>query len=188
MRQTSYSAKRVVNAYAVLAAASARTLTNAKDSREGQYYNIMASMLFSAFSLEAYLNHLGSKVQTGWDIVHRKLSTGQKLDLLSKVIGYTVDTGHRPFQTFGAIFKFRNAIVHAKPFSAQVSEGWDVASPDVPPELKAPWERLMTLDQAQRFYDDALDMVDALQQRAFDESVDWTLQGTVGWGPPPSTI
>lgn len=181
------TAKRTVNTYVALAEASARMLTNAKATEEGCAYNIMGSMLFCAFCLEAYLNHLGSNVQAGWDIVERKLSPHEKLDLLSQAIGYKLDKGCRPFQTFREAFKFRDALVHAKPFSAHAPVRSGVIPPisdEAPEELKARWEKWVTLEKAQRFYDDTLKMIEILHCKAFDnEQVDWTLSFTL-WSVP----
>ena len=76
----------------------------------------MASIIFSAFALEAYLNHLGKKIYTKkeWEIFER-IKPLDKLDLISEKFNIDLNKGSRPFQTIKAVFKFRKTLIAYAP-------------------------------------------------------------------------
>ena len=137
-------------------------IEQAKKEVEGSHYMYLASMLFSAFCLEAYLNYLGGQKVEFWQDIEKKLSVKEKRDLLCKLVDFKVDTGKRPFQTFKMIFDFRNDVAHAKPEILH-GEGQLVRRGDEPqmPETKFD---MVTLKNAQRFYDDTLAMIEELHK------------------------
>ena len=54
--------KREVHTYSELWAASTSLLIQGRAEEEGSYYQSMGSLVFTAFSLEAFFNHIGPKV------------------------------------------------------------------------------------------------------------------------------
>ena len=74
----------------------------------------MAAGVFSAFTVEAYMNHLGQNQVAGWGILERKLSPREKLDFLSTALHFTVDWSRRPYQSFDVMLKLRDALAHGK--------------------------------------------------------------------------
>jgi hypothetical protein len=75
---------------------------------------LSASMVFSAFTVEAYLNHIGANRTKFWPSVERRLSPPDKLDLLVSLFGLKIDFSKRPFQTFKRMFRFRDALAYGK--------------------------------------------------------------------------
>ncbi len=59
MPQIHYDVKGVVYVYSELYAASLRGLQRAKEQPGDSFHYLMMSMVFSAFTMEAYLNYLG---------------------------------------------------------------------------------------------------------------------------------
>jgi len=88
-------------------------LEKSKENIEGSYYTTMASILFSAFTFEAFLNHLGSKKIKFWEEIE-SISVTNKYAVLCKAFGVTPQLGVRPYQTIKSLFQFRNAIAHGK--------------------------------------------------------------------------
>src|ERR1017187_5742124 len=84
-------------------------LKHVEDKVEGHYYSLLSAFLLSAFTLEAYLNFIGPKVETGsgWDDFD-KCPTLAKLRHVCSVLGVAVDFGSPPFQSASELFKFRN--------------------------------------------------------------------------------
>jgi hypothetical protein len=119
----------------------------------------MTSMLFCAFTLEAFLNHVGEKSLPYWEPLKKKLSPLEKLDVLSSTLSLKLDFGKRPFQTFGKVFKFRNLLVHAKT-ETLITEG-DFILTDTESFSKplTEWEELLSIEHARRFLDDTEQMV-----------------------------
>lgn len=126
----------------------------------------MTAMLFSAFTLEAFLNHLGAKRISYWDVLQRKLGPEEKLQVLCKDIGYKPDRSRPPFQTFSIIFDFRNAIVHAKTEYPSYEGELILEEGQRPPKPLVGWEKQITLDTAQRFFDDTKAMLTELHYAA----------------------
>lgn len=106
-------AGRKVYIYSYLVSAAA--IYSRLSSTQGQdpFNNSMSSILYSAFALEACLNHIGEKVFPHWKQLE-KLSPRGKLDVISHEFKFSYDFGSRPFQSFKLAFKFRNQIVHGK--------------------------------------------------------------------------
>ena len=113
-RKVKVKSNTTVHSFAYLRAAGWRALEEAKQSEKGRFYKCMISQLFSALCLEAYLNHMGNERFPFWEEIDRKLGPKEKLEIISCEIGYKINYGERPFQTFRTIFKLRNQLVHGK--------------------------------------------------------------------------
>ena len=59
--------KRDVNTYALLWHTSWCLLEIGKNQSEGSFHQFLGSLAFTAFTLEAYLNHIGPKLFKTWD-------------------------------------------------------------------------------------------------------------------------
>jgi len=148
--------------------AAARTLLEeARENPEGSTFKFLAAMLFSAFALESYLNHLGGLRCKGWDVCERRLGPKEKLVLVAAHIGAKPDLGRRPFQTFGELFKFRDLSVHARVSSTTVTGLWAEDKPDSESIfLRTNWTEQITLDKAERFFEDTRAMLDWLYRES----------------------
>ena len=70
----------------------------------GNYYTTMASLIFSAFTLEAYFNHLGSEKINFWKEIEF-ISVENKLRIFEREFSLDINYGKRPYQTFRDLFK-----------------------------------------------------------------------------------
>ena len=66
-RKAEVSKERQVNTYEETWHASRVMLYKAEKDAEGSYYQLMASLIFTAFTLEAFLNHIGKQIFGCWD-------------------------------------------------------------------------------------------------------------------------
>ena len=73
----------------------------------------MASLVFTAFTLEAYLNHIGPKVFKCWDDLER-LAPRKKLNVIAERLQVDINYGKRHWQVMKNLFGFRNDIAHGK--------------------------------------------------------------------------
>ena len=62
-----YEVKREVRTFADLAQGADVLIKKTEQDQKGSYYTIMSSLLLTAFTFEAYLNHLGSKRVKFWE-------------------------------------------------------------------------------------------------------------------------
>ena len=124
-------------------------------------------MVFSAFCLEAFLNHLGKLKHPKWRKLRKKrISPKTKLNLISEEVGFTVDYGERPFKTLPLIFRFRNKLAHAETVNLS-EEGEIILDEDgQPPKPLTWWEKLVTIEGAQCFVDDSEAMIGRLRELA----------------------
>ena len=165
-----YKADRQIYPYVFLWSACNKAMELAKTSSDSSLH-LMTSMLLSSFCLEAYLNHLAMMKHGGdWRSFERSNSPDEKLEVLAEKIGYHLNLGVRPFQTFSTIFRFRNDIAHAKTEHVHAESKMALANflalDEIPPEPLTEWEKLLTPETAQRFLDDSLAMIKELHEKA----------------------
>jgi len=86
----------------------------AETLERGRYLHCQSAVVFCAFTLEGYLNHIGALRVKNWDLVERKLSWREKLEFLGRELNTTFDRGKQPFQTMVQAFAFRDHLAHGK--------------------------------------------------------------------------
>lgn len=155
---------RSLRTYVYLYDVAYYAMKRAKESKEGEFFECITAMVFSAFCLEAYLNHLGALKIGYWDVLKERLRPYEKLQVLSHVMGYDIDYGRRPFQTLRSIFTFRNQLVHAT--TEHLSVEAEIPAAEELPTPLAGWEESVTLGMAERFLDDAEAMIKELHSRS----------------------
>jgi hypothetical protein len=112
-RIVSVSKERVVKTYAEMWHTSYCLFQKGIEDQKGCCHQFMASLVFTAFTLEAYLNHIGPKVFNCWDDLER-LSPREKLNVIVEKLQVDIHYGHRPWQVVKHLFGFRNNIAHGK--------------------------------------------------------------------------
>jgi hypothetical protein len=109
--------RREVRTYAEVWHASRSMLRIAEEHGKGQTWLLMASVVFTAFAFEAYLNHVGPRVDPAWaDRMRGFLPVRKKFDHLSATLGVAWAKGWKaePLLTVSTVIGFRNAMAHAK--------------------------------------------------------------------------
>jgi hypothetical protein len=106
--------ERIINTYSELWHGSEVLLQRSIDEPKDSKWLRMSILILTAFSFEAYLNHIGPKICACWPIFEKMVSPERKLDLVCKKIEMKLPKGERPRQTVHEIFKFRNDLAHGK--------------------------------------------------------------------------
>lgn len=184
-RKVNIKSSSTVLTYSYMRGASWNALEYAKKSIEGQFYNAMTSMAFSAFCIEAYLNHIGQEKITYWQTIERGLSPREKLEVLSNILGISVDYSKRPYQTFLEIFRFRDAIAHGKTERLSIETIERLSEQERPSIPQTRWQKLCTLETATRYFEDTEQIVKELHERAGYESNPFLTLGLGGWKLSP---
>ncbi len=104
---------RTFKAFAHLACANRAILERAKKKEPGYYWDVMASLVFSAFTFEASLNHIGPKAISYWKELER-LPMTNKLSILLEHLKLSPDFGKRPYQSLRQLYGLRNALAHGR--------------------------------------------------------------------------
>jgi hypothetical protein len=107
--------ERDLHTYAELWHASECVLAAGIEHPRGSSWQFLSSIVLTAFSLEAYLNHVGPQVLSCWRSLER-LSPNSKLELLCEAlkVGLPGTKGERPLQTISELFRFRNTLAHGR--------------------------------------------------------------------------
>jgi hypothetical protein len=127
-------------------------LERGQEQKKASVPQFKASLVFTAFSLEAYLNWLGSKLFPHWTYLKR-LGPKEKLALISNHVGVKIHLGRRPWQIVKTLFGFRNVIAHgeSKPLKSEIEETID---DDLDERLGnftlSRWENFCTCENAER--------------------------------------
>jgi hypothetical protein len=148
--------EREVRTYAEMWHTSGFLLKKGVENKTGSYLMFMASLVFTAFTLEAYLNHIGPKLFKCWGDLER-LGPREKLNIVLDRLNITVNNGKRPWQVMKRLFSFRNDIAHGK---SEVVKMRDKVSLNMYSERKledvilTKWEEYCTKSNAQKARED----------------------------------
>lgn len=152
--------------YAELRHASHVLLGQAIEGQSGSFYQVMGSLIFTAFMMEAYLNHVGPHVFKCWCDLER-LSPLSKLNLIVEKLGIDKDDGKRPHQTLIGLFRFRNTLAHGKSVHLKLEEVrfFDESSVNNEHEfLRTDWEDYCSEVNARRALEDAETIVKQIEE------------------------
>ena len=160
-----YTGTREVRTFVDLNHGAKVLIQTAQEVPKGNYYTTMGALLLTAFTFEAYLNHLGQKLFKFWGEIESIRVLGKYM-VLCKELDITPDFSVRPNQTLKSLFKFRNAIAHGK--SQVLEETKEESSKDDPYDHtpKAHWEEYCTLDNARRASQDIEKIITELHKQA----------------------
>jgi len=164
------SKERQVNAYVEMRHASHVILEKAEEDLEGSFYQIMASLIFTAFTMEAYLNHIGQHTFKCWDDLEGRLSPKSKLNLITEKLQILTDYGKRPWQTFSDLFRFRNSVAHGKSellkSDNQIRLVDDTLDKHMHEFLETEWEKYCTAENAKQALEDVETIIKAVHKAA----------------------
>lgn len=180
--------ERTVYSYVCLREGACAALAQAKDSEKHRFHNCMSVIIFSAFCLEAYLNHLGQDRFEYWDDdIKKNLTVENKLKIIAHDLGLTLDFSRRPFQSFRTTFKFRNLVAHAQTDKKThqgdhaLREGQDPSTMIQEPQTW--WEKQCSLQSAQRLLEDAERIISLLHKETGSKTDPFRiLSSTLGTG------
>lgn len=160
-----YKAQREVRTFVDLAHGADVLIEKTEHDQNGNYYTTMSSLLLTAFTFEAYLNHLGIEIIKFWDEIE-SIKVMDKYSVLCKELDLEPDFSKRPYQTLKALFKFRNSIAHGR--SKILKETKTVSSQD-DPYIHTPrteWEEYCELVNAKRAKEDISKVITELHKTA----------------------
>lgn len=120
---------------------------------EGRYFQFMGSLIFSSFSFEAFLNHIGENIFNCWNDIERKMGPKEKLSLIAEKLNINVNYGNMPWQIIPEIIGFRNKIAHGKNEMLRLekvvpkNENYEKIMHDF---MFADWQEFATLENARK--------------------------------------
>ncbi len=161
--------------------ASRLALNQAKEIEKGRFYNCMSVIIYSAFCIEGYLNHVGAKIIESWDILERKLSPEEKLQIIYSKLHIFPDKGKRPYQTIKDIFQIRNLFAH--PRTEYISETKDIIGDliDPPDTPLLEWEKNISIEFAEKCHKDTKKVIEEINRLAKLPETPLLSSGHVDW-------
>jgi hypothetical protein len=140
---------------------------NASKNQRGSALQLQASFVFSAFCVEAYLNHMGSTCLTCWSDIERA-PVFAKLRLPMAEFSVHLAAGERPLQTVRHLFRYRDWMAHSKStlikeeieYEGEIDDSVRMTTP------RHKWEEFITLENAKRCLDDVAALVKALNEKS----------------------
>jgi hypothetical protein len=139
--------RRTVRTYAELWHASECLLKAGADNKKGSAWQFLSSVMLTAFTFEAYLNHAGAATFRCWPDIDQ-LPPRSKLQLLCEELGVNFPDGYgaRPLQTISVLLNFRNTLAHGRSVEIEATpllrttENYHAAYRE---ELLTDWESLI---------------------------------------------
>jgi hypothetical protein len=148
-----FSATREVRTFADLHHAALVMLKKTQEEPRGSAFTTMAALLFTAFTLEAYLNHLGHLRIAFWPEID-SIRVMDKLGCLCKDLSIQPDFSRRPFQTLSQLFRFRNSLAHGRTEVLKAEKQINAEDDPWTHLPKTDWEEFCTLPNALRARED----------------------------------
>jgi hypothetical protein len=177
------SGDRAVKTFAHLSHGSGVIRDRALKKESGYYWDSMASLLLTAFSFEAYLNHLGGRLLPYWEQLDR-LPWQKKLQVILTHLKHTPDLGKAPYQTLYGLFLFRNAVAHGR--DTKENFGPEIRLIDdetfrAHELIKTEWEKVCTPEWAQKALTDIKEIIEQLHDLAGFEKFDLISSDSASW-------
>jgi hypothetical protein len=166
--------ERIVHTYSELWHASDCVLNSGIEEPKGSSWQFLSSALLSAFTFEAYLNHVGERTIKCWEDLDR-LPPMSKFNLICETLGvqFTDGLGARPLQTVEKLFNFRNTIAHGRSLKLEPQpihrDNNDKVDHYLGEKLLTEWETLIkTKDFALRVREDVKSVLERLHEARKD--------------------
>jgi len=136
--------------------AAQRALAHAEQVEQGSFYFLMMAGVFAAFTVEAFLNHVGQEKVRDWKALEKKLGPWEKLLLLRQLRSWTADEDARPYRTLCIeMLRLRNGLAHGKTETVVHKREVTREPPDLEPWPEPQWKLLCAPSTVKRMVEDA---------------------------------
>jgi len=127
-------------------------LDRADREKRGSYHQYLACITFTAFTLEAFLNHIGEELFDSWRDDLEQDSVRGKIQIITDKVGLDVDYGVTPWQVVPELGAFRNKVAHGKNerLFEEIILPLDKYDEHLNVFLKSDWQKTATMKNAKR--------------------------------------
>ena len=179
-----YAGTRTTNTYAFLYEGARRAIEKAEAEQEGQFYEVLNTLVLSAFTIEAYLNHLVDKVSDFAPHLILQKDLGQKSVWVKyKILRQACNLGsgglEAQYPALAEALQFRNKMAHGRTETIHFNENIDADEPPCSTTIASPeWQSFAVLSNAQLVFNQMKEMVTELHKAAGIGSFPFNLLGT----------
>jgi hypothetical protein len=131
-------------------------LKESENPDRNTFHASMSCIVFSALTLEAFLNYAGSCVFDFWEELERHLTPINKLNVICSQLRIPTDFSSRPFQSFEKAVNLKHYLNQGK------IDSYSRASASV--SKRTEWEKQCIPAEARKVYDDMLQIMDTLSR------------------------
>jgi hypothetical protein len=166
MTKSTVSGGQTTNTFAYMFIGAKAMLEQAEREQDGQLYNLVSCLIYCAFTIEAYLNHLGQLKNDDWDKKERALPKFKKFKILCSKANIEPDFNRRPYSTLHELFKFRDKIAHGKTSTESVKKEVDLPGESLRFKTESEWQEFSTIENAKRAIEDTEELVKELHEKS----------------------
>lgn len=166
MNKATVSGRQTKNTFAYMFIGAKAMLEQAERDQNGQLYNLVSCLIYCAFTIEAYLNHLGQLKHDDWDRKERSFSKLRKFKTLCGEAGFEPDFNRRPYSTLKELFAFRDKMAHGKTTTDSVRKEVDLSGDSPRFTTESEWQEFSTIENAMRAIKDTEELVKELHQKS----------------------
>lgn len=128
-------------------------LDAARATEDGQFFNAMNVLVYSAFAMEAFFNHLGTHLDKNWESKERKISKYQKLRDFNSCLGLNRDLKKEPYSVVFDVFDFRDSLAHGRTEEIEKQETVELTEDERRSYMiGSKWMDSCTLDNAEKAF------------------------------------
>jgi hypothetical protein len=140
---------------------------NAQSKMDGSFFQLVGSLAFCAFGLEAYLNHVGERTLDYWEDVDFAPPLA-KLRLLAAEFSVPLDKARRPMQTVCELIRHRNWLVHSRSeiIKEEKEHNSDTYSRTFYDQPLHRWEAFVTPENVGRAIEDVEALIELLNSKS----------------------
>ena len=164
-KDATYKGQREVKTFADLNHAAGVMIKKSDEAVQGSHYTNMAALLFTAFTFEAYLNHLGQERIEFWSNIE-SVKVMDKYGCLCKSLAVDPDFSKRPYQTLKALFRFRNSVAHGRTQILKIEKAVSAMDDIWSHSPRTDWEEYCTGENAKRAKEDVEKVIIQLHKAA----------------------
>ena len=157
-------------------------LDRARSEKKGSYHQHLACITFVAFTLEAFLNHIGEELFKSW-VDLEQLNVRGKINIIAERLNIDIDYGVVLWQIVPELVAFRNKVAHGKNerLFEDVIVPQDKYDDHLNKWLKSDWQKTATLEGSEKFVKHVEDLcVKIWEAGGHNRATIFTLGGQTG--------
>lgn len=147
-------ARAEIRTYARLFQIARHLAAKTTEAPEGNSHLAAASVVFSAFTIEALVNHFGMQRVPNWTKRERKLGAEERLAKLLSALSLAPDMTQRPWSSAALLKELRDQLAHGWPGCLEETVVDDAGPEALEPRLLERWEAASNPGAANEFVAD----------------------------------
>ena len=135
-------------------------LENANKTEEMRMFNCMDTIVYTAFAMEAFINHLGLHLDDDWTKKEKKKSKYIKLEDLKSQLSITTGKFDKPYKSINDAFHYRDLLAHGR--TETIIDIRKVLLTETEKEkytIENEWMELSTLENAEQIFTDTEEVI-----------------------------